>query len=313
LPSTGGRVVYLAKPGLDLRNAYRRVAETLAKNGFEVRPPVETDIPHDDSAAAFIDDALATSEVSIHLVGSDPGSAPAGSERIVQLQLARARQRIEKSADGDREFRRIIWAPKVLETPMTPDQKGDARDPLGELNKLDRFLTTDKVDGNCLSDFLAFLLQNLSAAPTPSQEDADAGPGEGYYVCHRDEDRKFAVEVAKAFKERNIEPTLPALQGDMNDRRQWHRKNLVECDTVVLCWGSASDVWAMAQSRELKDWKKLGRNKQIRLRGLIVGPPSDDVKADFVELCPKSEIDVVVDLTAQEHPTPDALARLDPG
>jgi len=317
-PPAIGRTVYLAKPGLDLRQAYHRIAEDLSRNGFDVRLREEEDIPCDDSAGTVIDRAIGASEISIHLLGNDPGFAPAGCEhRIVQLQLSRARLRAEnaiQTADGA-GFRRIIWAPKVLDGATAPDQKGVARDPLDELNKLDRFVDTDKIDGRSLSDFLIFLKQNLrTEAPPPVDTAAPAEPGKtGYYVCHRTEDRKYAIEVARALKQRQIEPILPAVQGDPNELKAEHRQRLVECDNVVLCWGTASEVWAKANSRELKDWQKLGRSKMFRLRGLVVGPPSDEVKADFVDLYPSSEIDVLVDLRTQEHPTPEALAPLDPG
>jgi hypothetical protein len=316
--SAAGRSIYLAKPGLDLRQEYHRIAEDLSRNGFDVRLREDEDVPCDDSAAAVIDDAIGGSEVSIHLLGNDPGFAPAGCEhRIVQLQLARARLRAESATLQNKGagFRRIIWAPKVLDGATTPDQKGVARDPLDELNKLDRFVDTDKVDGSSLTDFLIFLKQNLrTEAPPPADGAAPVEPGKmGYYVCHRSEDRKYAVEVAKALKQRRLEPILPAVQGEPNELIALHRQRLVECDNVVLCWGSASEVWAKTNSRELKDWQKLGRSRMFRLRGLVVGPPSDDVKTDFVDLCPSSEIDVLVDLRTQEHPTPEALAPLDPG
>jgi hypothetical protein len=62
--------------------------------------------------------------------------------------------------------------------------------------------------------------------------------------------------------------------------------------------------------RELKNWRGLGRNRPFRIRGLIVGPPQSDLKNDLLGLLPPDEIDVVLDLTASDQPTPKALRPL---
>ena len=111
-------------------------------------------------------------------------------------------------------------------------------------------------------------------------------------------------------QQRQIEPVLPALEGDAAELSAFHRQNLVDCDAVVLCWASASEVWARVTSRELKNWRDLGRSSQFACRGLVTGPPSGDRKKAFVQLPPRNEIDVVVDLTAHDIPPPEALDPL---
>ncbi len=100
---------------------------------------------------------------------------------------------------------------------------------------------------------------------------------------------------------------MPPIEGDAGERNALHRQYLKQCDTVVLCWATASDVWAMATASELRNYKDLGRTKKFACRGLVAGPPDSEGKSQFLELVPKSEIDVVVDLTKQSEPLPDAL------
>ena len=69
-------------------------------------------------------------------------------------------------------------------------------------------------------------------------------------------------------------------------------------------------MWARVTSRELKNWRELGRESQFAWRGVVAGPPSGDRKKAFVQLPPRNEIDIVVDLTAHDTPPPEALDAL---
>jgi hypothetical protein len=77
-----------------------------------------------------------------------------------------------------------------------------------------------------------------------------------------------------------------------------------------LCWAKAAEVWVKSQSRELKNWRDLGRDKRFACRGLVAGPPPGERKELLVQLPPRNEIDVVLDLTAYEKPLPEALDPL---
>jgi TIR domain len=313
-PPMNGRTVYLAKPALDMRPAYNRLVDELQGRGYAVVPPSTQEIPNDGSATQFVDQALAAAELSVHLLGEKAGYAPEDAEPIVRLQLDRARARVPAEADGSeafsRSFRRILWAPKVLEGATPSDAGTPARDPLAVLAKFDRQLATDKIEGDSLSKFVDFFFQHLDRT-APPREMLDAIKADArVYLYHRPEDTDYALCIAKALQQRDVEPVLPALEGDAAELTAFHRQNLVDCDAVVLCWASASEVWARVTSRELKNWRELGRESQFAYRGLVTGPPHNDRKKAYVQLPPRNEIDVVVDLMAYDTPSPEALDAL---
>ena len=105
-----------------MKAAYDRVANELQGEGLRSCSRVAADVPGDTTALAFVGDALAKAEASIHLVGQMPGFAPEGLDQIVKLQLAKARERAEETEDrAGRPFRRFAPAPpKVLEYPVRP-------------------------------------------------------------------------------------------------------------------------------------------------------------------------------------------------
>jgi hypothetical protein len=287
-----------------MRQAYHRMITELQKRGYIVAA-AEGDIPTDSSSLAFVDAALECAEASIHLLGSGAGYCPEGAEPIVKLQLSRAAFRASAAVkDGtssiDR-FRRIIWAPRG-----GPPE----RDPFRVLAGFDRQLETDKVESGTLSQFVDFLLQHLDrTAPIP-EIPGGIGAGTRVYVYHRPEDTDYAIELAKALQQREIDPVLPAQEGDFAARHALHRQYLLHCDAVILCWANAEEVWAKATSFELMSWRDLGRTQKFACRGLVTGPPPNEHKARFKTIRSPNEIDVVLDLTAFEKPPPEALDPL---
>ena len=313
-----GRTVYLAKPADDMREAYDRLVKELQGRGYAVVPDPKEEVPFNASAAAWIDEALAGAELSVHLLGERPGYAPEGEERIVKLQLARATAKVPTTpnpgADADRCFHRIIWAPKVLQDD-TP-QGALERDPADVLAKFDRQLPADKVEGDTLSKFVDFLIQHLVNTAPPIKRDkplADSGAGTRIYLCHSLEDTDYAFDLQAALQDRKIEAILPVFDGPEPELRSLHRKNLAECDAVALCWATASEAWVRAHSSELRDWQGLGRTARFAYRAVIAGPPAGSRKKYVKRVFPPSEIDIPLDLTDKERPSPELLDPLIPG
>jgi TIR domain len=306
-PGGHGRTIYLAKPAADMRLAYDRIAKELQRAGYTLVPPPDSEIPYDGTAPGFVDAALAGAELSIHLLGDKPGYSPEDAEPIVKLQLARAAARAEAPQASERVFRRILWAPRFV---TEEAEAGAERDPLAVVGRLDRQLDGDTVVGDNLSAFAEFLVQHLERS-APSREVSGAIPdGAQVYVYHRREDEDYALDLAMALRQRRLKAVLPAVEGEAAELDAFHRENLRECQAVVLCWAKASEVWARATCRELRSWEKLGRSERFTVRGLVAGPPPGGRKSVLVRLPPEDEIDVVLDLTALDKPSPAALDSL---
>jgi hypothetical protein len=301
--SAKGRTVFLAKPAGDMLLAYDRLVKELTGNGYTVVPPPEAAIPLDSSAAGFIDEHLAKAEASVHLLGDRLGYAPDEAEPILKLQLARATAR----ADAGTALHRILWAPRFISEDLDASA---ARDPLTVVARLDRQLDGDTIVGDNLSAFAEFIIQHLDRSAPAGAPAGPIGAGVSVYVYHRPEDEEYAVDLAMALRERRLRAVLPAIEGEPAALDAFHRENLRECAAVVLCWARASEVWARATCRELRSWEKLGRREKFTLRGLVAGPPPGGRKSVLVRLPPEDEIDIVLDLTAVDKPSPEVLDPL---
>jgi hypothetical protein len=142
---------------------------------------------------------------------------------------------------------------------------------------------------------------------------ADLSPSNSKaYILYYEKDRPLARGIRKALRAQNVDAIFPASDGDEADRKAYDKESMKICDTIVLCWGLASQVWTLAQARQFSDWRALGRSKEWARRSLVLGPPPGSLKDELKEDGPPSEIDVVVDLPNTDAIPPELLSRLVP-
>lgn len=308
-PASGGRAVFVSKPATDMIQAYDTLVRELGNRGYRVVPDPGISLPHTAEAIALVDEALAAGEFSVHLIGKQSGFAPEGGTPIVQLQLKRASEHVDRAVSEDpadaRRFHRIIWAPRTL-----PDLGIADRSPAEAVARLCDHLETDKILGDTLVTFGQYLVDHLEkTTPRPSRPPAALGEGACVYIEHQEADSAYADDLAERLQQAGLNVSLPAFDGDETERLRLHQQYLAACDAVVLCWASASEVWIRSNAAELK-WDRLGRKTPFHFRGVVAGPPPQQPKNRFRKIPPKTDIDLVIDATESTSPPPDVLQPL---
>jgi class 3 adenylate cyclase len=303
---SNGRTVFVARPAEDMWQGYIRIVDELKNRGFAVVP--DSDIPREDGAVEFIDRALAAAEVSVHLLGEKRGYAPSEEDHIVKLQLARAAQRTEMTADGPPnrgELRRVVWAPKILEdnAAVAPAE----RDPLAVLERFGEQLPSDKVLGENLIRFVEYLQLYLDKTRprAPITIAAQIEAGAKIFIDHDEEDIDYADELAVALQERSLTPLLPTFDGKPSLRTAQNRRYMQDCAAVALCWGHTTEAWVMAEASKLDQWRRAGRRDQL-VATLLAAPPTHRYKQRRLRIKPPG-IDRVVDMTNVDKPSPADL------
>jgi hypothetical protein len=296
-----------------MEGAYSRLAFELQGKGYTVVPEVDSDIPKNAAVRDYVRSALEKAEVSVHLVGEKRGFVPDDDELdpIVKLQLAFARQRAARSAElSQSAFRRIVWAPKILDASDLPAGPAAERDPLKVLERFDGQTPTDKIDGDILSKFIEFLFQYL-AETAPRRALTPTNGKFEVYLAYHGADEDYAGAVVEALRGSPVKIQIPAAGSDAETRR-YNDDLLVTCDAVTLCWANASEVWVRSEAARLKDWETLGRTQQFAFRSLIAGPPpAPHKRAQFMRLLfQDGQFDKVLDLVEKGSPTPELLAEL---
>jgi TIR domain len=318
IAAANGRIVYLAKPAADMEQAYGRLALELQGRGYSVVPDVSSGIPS-TGARAYIDEALNSAELSVHLVGEKKGFAPDeddGLEPIVKLQLMRARVRgATLSADQDGpKFSRVVWVPKVLEASTAKGGAAVERDPVQALALFDEQCASDMIVGDVLNKFIESLLQHLvETARRPPPAPNLGGAIQVYLDYNQRDDEDYALNIASALNNGPVSIVLPAAGEPAPEARSFNKDLLAKSDGVVLCWGAASEVWVRSEADRLYNWQGLGRTQQFSHCSLVVGPPPAPRKKTLNLLFRKGQFDKFVDLVDKPALTGEALIDVAPG
>jgi TIR domain len=312
-PGRNERIVFLAFPASDMKDPYDRLVEELQGRGYRVVPDPAAKMPSDASAVALIENALRDAEISIHLIGEKVGPAPEEQDHILPLQLRLAAARAS-STTGDQSFCRVIWAPRTA--PNNGSGSAASRDPL-EVVKRFGAIDGDKIEGCELGNFVEFVVKHLvDHPPKPPAEGVKhfsaLATNARVYVWAPKEDADYALDVADALDKCSALP-IPAIFDNKDESSNaWHERQLATCDAVVIPWAAAKPGWVFSNSDQLRDWHELGRDKPFLQRCVVTGPPSATDKTSFKRFPPRESIDLVLDLTQHEKPSPDDLGPLFP-
>lgn len=288
-PPPPGLTVYLAKPGVDLTDAYQSLVRELQGRGHTVVPDPASEIPDDgDVAAEFVRSAMARANLSVHLVGEREGKQPDGlTQRIVPWQLALARETAAHKAG----FHRLIWAPKIL--PGRSDAVAE-RDAVRVLANLDRSAESDELVDDTAARFKDVLLQRLSQ-PSGQTAPLTAKALTHIYLLFEKGDRPYAMRTTADLKALGARITAGSLNSDF--------RAAAACDHVAACWGEAGEAEMLAALASLRP--HLRENARI---GLLIYPPATDAKQFALDIDSFGEADLILD--ASESLDPAQLAPL---
>jgi hypothetical protein len=183
------------------------------------------------------------------------------------------------------------------------------RDAYDVLQRFGGKIDTDTVSDSNASEFVNYLDDHLRKNAPALESARPLAAKSKVYLYYFPPDAEYALDVAAALEERDIETLFPVLDGSSDELKGFHSKYLRECDAVVLCWANAPESWTITTSEEFDDWRSLGRTDRFLCRGVVAGPPPHSQKGVRKKRLPK-QIDVLVDLTDGAAPTPQTLEPL---
>ena len=264
--------VYLAETGHDLKGDYDLIKRELEAHNCHVLPDRQLPlvIPDYEREAA---EMIASCELSIHLVGQNPGIVPdGGTQSIVEIQNQIAAQQSESGA-----LKRLIWMPSQLQLD-------------NELQE--RFVNNLRTDRQALAgaDLLETPLEDLKTeilkllAPEPEPPPAPTDSGDDlrhiYMICDQ-RDVEAVREIDDYLYDQGFEVIKPVFEGDVKTVRKDHEDTLRSCDAVLLYYGAANELWLRAKLREISKIAGQGRSKDFLARLVYVGAPHSDEKERY--------------------------------
>ena len=152
-----------------------------------------------------------------------------------------------------------------------------------------------------LENLKTYLLRKLAETARPQAAPRPATDPLLVYVVSDRGDAEFASALRRDLMAPGHEVKPSYFEGDERELREYHQENLVQCDAVVIVYGSANELWVQRKLSDLRKAFGLGRQRPFRAKAVVLGAPAAADKAQF-----RTQDAVVVDGTSR--PLAEALA-----
>jgi len=261
--------VFLAETTFELREEREAIKRDLIRNGYAVLPDRPLPLVADELDAT-VNEHLAHSKLSIHLVGRNYGVVPEGSmQSVAQRQQALAAAR--GAAAG---FPSIIW--------IAP---GSAVEDERQRRFIEHLHTDPGVHEHSelleipIEDVKTIIHRKLTPPPPPPRIKTAYGNiainlKTVYLLCDRD-DLAATEPLADFLFSQGYEVLTPVFEGDETQTRIEHEETLTSSDALLLYYGTGSELWMRRKLREMQKSAGLGREQPWLAKAIyIAGPPS---------------------------------------
>ncbi|MGH7844517.1 MAG: hypothetical protein ACREQW_05010 [Candidatus Binatia bacterium] len=272
-------VVYLAECSRDRRQAREIIEAELKRLGYTVLP--DKPLPRDEGDyIAAVEGLLTRCHFSIHMIGSNYGLVPDGPSQksLVVLQNETA---VKRSRSG--ALQRVIWVREGTQS----EHPGQAAFIDALHHDAETQFGADLITGDLetLKGAIHAVLTKMERLQQPQPNQARAGEGvrKRIHVLCDARDRKDILALLKLLRE-SADITLPVFVGDAAQVREANQTLLMDCDAVLLYYGSGDEAWKFHQQNELKRIRALRSKQPLPPETLYLSDPSTEDKELLVGL-----------------------------
>ncbi len=135
---------------------------------------------------------------------------------------------------------------------------------------------------------------NATAKPLEKDEKTPALAAESadterkIFILHSEQDKELVRELRKGFRglpptTHKVDLTLPVFEGDPETVNEVHRQRIVDCDAVIVFWGSAGQAWLQSTLDDLKKQQVSERKRPFLADHLVyIAGEKTGAKEDFI-------------------------------
>jgi hypothetical protein len=255
-PISNAPTVYLAETSYDFDEERNQIRRELEAIGIRVLPEGDLPIRNPDQFRKAVHDALEQCSLSIHIIGACRSVGVAGFTD----DTTRIQNQFAAEWSKDNKTNRLIWIPPDL-SPEDEEQK--------------KFIELLQTDSNTQSnaevlmtprhELLSVIGDSLKNPSQSEPEPAEKGVHirKQIYVCYADEDNVAVKPLIDHLFDQGHEilESLSAPGADEQQIFEIHKRNLCDCDAVILFANSGGAFWLKMQLSEIQRsaaWRKNG-------------------------------------------------------
>jgi hypothetical protein len=278
--SAARRSVFLAETSFQLDGERGQVRRDLEARGIRVLPEGDLPVRHPQQFRQAVSEALEHCDLSVHMVAPDRSLVLTGERHdTVFLQNQLAAERCTRSS-----LTRLIWMPEGM-TPREDDALQREfvgmlhSDPEAQKNA-ELLITPVQTLIARIHDTLRKLDEPKPRAVAPADLTLPAGRPVVYLIAHPDD-----LPIADALRDHLFDrgcDVLDALTDPHATEKEifeTHKMNLIDCDAVVLCVGTAGEFWMRSQLSDAQKAVGWRGGRPLKARAIYLAPPDTPPKA----------------------------------
>lgn len=262
--------IFLSEVGADLFAERDAVKRELQRNGFKVLP--EKNMPSEyESIVKLVKKDLKSSNLSIHLVGSDYGTINTTSRSIIELQNQLALDHFNELEQMNDEsmlnMGRVVWI-----APELKNLSVKQRVFIDNLKK-DSF-STSRADllQSSIEELKAFVISKVDYELSQHQKvfGEIRDKKKIIYLIHERSDLHACKKIESTLLKDGFEVISSKFSGDPDKIRFQHNENLKKCDATLIYYGSDNIGWIKSKQNELLKSLGMGRDKPIGPQAILI-------------------------------------------
>ena len=289
-------VVFLAECSADMSNYRDLLKRDLNDKGVLVLP--ETALPTQISELnAALKPLLVQCDFSIHMLGTDYGNIPEGSNRsIVEIQNDLAEEWLSKE-----DKKRLLWVPEGI-IPSDERQRiliDDAKTSMKSTGSAEVVVGVIEIFKSVVHETVNRI--KYQKRKLLNQQQSETAKPKLYVICDY-LDRNEVLGMKYEIEELGCELVFSAFEENETRIRRQHMEHLNQCGAVLFYFNSASDKWLKTRILEMQRVKAYGRGQMDFAKAIGIGPKrkewmtqlqnSDFALFDFNSELPKGDMAV---------------------
>jgi len=263
--------VYLAEVGIDLIPARDSMKRELQRNGYKVLP--ESKLPSDlDSIMKFVKKNLRSSNLSIHLVGSDYSTIQGSNVSIIDLQNRIASDHfneLEKmNSESELNFGRIVWVSPELNNVSVKQRLfiENLKKDSSSMNRAELLETTIEE----LKSYVVNKIQDEVEKYNKFKGHKESKKGKIIYLIHSQSDVGKCKKIVEFLTSSGYQVITTEFKGNPDEVRLIHNENLKKCDASLIYYGNDNENWIKSKQKDLLKSAGLGRDKPISPQAVLI-------------------------------------------
>lgn len=272
--NTNVRKIYLAETSYDIKENRDSIFRMLLDKGFTVLPDKNLSLIFDEYSSD-VSEMINECELSIHLIGSNFGLVPEGTDKSkIQLQ-----NEIASNISNQKKLNRLIWMPPSIEIKDERQQSF-----VDELKRSEELLNGADLLISSLED-LEFAIEDktkeIKKDIIEEDDDSESDRAKQIYLICDQADQDSIVALDNYLFDKGFEVIKPIFEGDQTELRLDHQENLKNCDAVLIYYGAGNELWLRAKTRDFLKIAGYGRKKPLDIKLVCLAPPFDTQKERF--------------------------------